>query len=115
MSRHFESVSNSVVPQEDRSVCNVPWARQREGLRIAPARAPKGSMEKEVTWGLYVEMCGRLSRGKAPGPDGVPNEVLKMMPDRFHRSLHKLSYSMAWWCSCPAVVSLSNSLTIVFQ
>ena len=36
-----------------------------------------------------------MSRGKAPGPDGVPAEILKAMPDSFHNALILLYQCMA--------------------
>jgi len=38
----------------------------------------------------YNEARGSLATGKIPGPDEVPNEILKRMPERFHELLQKV-------------------------
>ena len=32
-----------------------------------------------------------LSNNKRPGPDGIPNELIKHLPDKLHLAIHKLS------------------------
>eukprot|EP00976_Prorocentrum_cordatum_P112394 1195524-Prorocentrum_minimum.AAC.2 len=37
----------------------------------------------------------RLPGRKAPGPDGIPNEVLKCLPTTFHEALHRV-FTLMW-------------------
>ncbi len=39
---------------------------------------------------VVFDCCKRLGNGKAPGPDDVFNEVIKMMPPRVKKLIHKL-------------------------
>ena len=43
----------------------------------------------------YHRCLRRMPRGKAPGPDGVPAEILKAMPQNFHTSLLLIYQCMA--------------------
>ena len=36
-----------------------------------------------------------LKNGKAPGPDGIPNELLKHLPEGVHQAIHKL-FILMW-------------------
>ncbi len=36
-----------------------------------------------------------LKNGKAPGPDGIPNELLKHLPEGVHQVIHKL-FILMW-------------------
>ena len=40
--------------------------------------------------GIYDQALASLPGRKAPGIDGVPNEVLKHMPTTFHDAMHRL-------------------------
>ena len=37
---------------------------------------------------IYDDHLRRLPNNKAAGPDGIPNEILKMMPEAFHDVMH---------------------------
>lgn len=43
-----------------------------------------------------------LSRGRAPGKDDVPNEVLKNLPDILLEAIHPLFIVMYMTCKTPA-------------
>ena len=44
---------------------------------------------------LFFQCCQRLANGKTPGPDEIPNEVLKMLPPEVKRVIHKL-FVLMW-------------------
>ena len=48
---------------------------------------------------IYQDCLGRLPGRKAPGPDGVPNEVLKNLPPEFHEAVHGL-FQLMWKYEC---------------
>ncbi len=39
--------------------------------------------------------CQRASTGKAPGPDTIPNEVIKFLPEKAHDVIYSLFTIMA--------------------
>ena len=39
---------------------------------------------------MFFDCCKQLSNGKAPGPDQVPNEIIKMLPADVKKHIHKL-------------------------
>ena len=43
---------------------------------------------------IFQEKMRHLKNGKAPGPDGILNEVLKHLPEGVHQVIHKLSILM---------------------
>ena len=45
----------------------------------------------------FLSTLGRMASGKRPGPDGLPNEVLRAMPPAFHAAIHKL-LCIFWLC-----------------
>jgi len=60
---------------------------------------------------IFQEKMRHLENGKAPGPDGIPNELLKRLPEGVHQVIHKLFISM-WmtgttakaWKECQTVL-----------
>ena len=45
----------------------------------------------------FAFVCSSLTNGKAPGPDRVPNEILKLMPPSFMQLVHKV-FILFWLC-----------------
>eukprot|EP00854_Cymbomonas_tetramitiformis_P016467 gene16467-biopygen16978 len=43
---------------------------------------------------LFRQILKRLPKGKVDGPDAVPNEILKAMPEEFHEALFALMKAM---------------------
>ncbi len=39
---------------------------------------------------IFQDKMRRLKNGKAPGPDGIPDELLKHLPEGVHQAIHKL-------------------------
>jgi ribonuclease HI len=47
----------------------------------------------------YWQSVKDLRNGKAPGPDGVLNEILKILPPRIHDTIHAL-FRLMWATAC---------------
>ncbi len=54
----------------------------------------------------YTMACQRTPTGKAPGPDTIPNEVIKFLPEKTHDVIYSLftimaknSYIPQKWCT----------------
>ena len=50
--------------------------------------------------------CQRASTGNAPGPDTIPNEIIKFLPKKAHDDIYSLfiimvkhSYTLKKWCT----------------
>ena len=54
-----------------------------------------------------------LSRGKAPGPDGVTNEMLLLLPDAAHDVLH--AFFQIMWATACTPPSWKHSLTKLYS
>ena len=48
-----------------------------------------------LTRAHYTMACQRASTGKAPGPDTIPNEVNKFLPEKSHNVMYSLFTIMA--------------------
>jgi hypothetical protein len=56
---------------------------------------------------VFFECLKSLSSGKAPGPDKIGNELLKMLPVRVKKLIHKL-FTLMWVTGItPAVAAVS--------
>ena len=44
---------------------------------------------------IFQDKMRHLKNGKAPGPDGIPNELLKHLPEGVHQAIHKL-FILMW-------------------
>ena len=55
-----------------------------------PTSQPKHLLAYVFREHTFNETLASLRNGKSPGPDGVPNELIRMMPDSFKRSLRHL-------------------------
>jgi hypothetical protein len=61
---------------------------------------------------IFFSCCKSLSNGKAPGPDGISNEVLKMLPVEVKKLVHKLFVVMWATGVTPAAWKHSNTCMI---
>ena len=84
---------------------NYPWeqpvAPDTYDLRVAQAQVNREEEGRHMNHyitddQLFLKQLGHLSRNKAPGPDGIPNELLQYAPDIFQQALHKF-YVMIWY------------------
>jgi hypothetical protein len=61
----------------------------------------------------YLTAVRTLARGKQPGPNGIPNELLKCLPSEWHDLIHDLFTVMWILGQCPTMVHvcrLNNSM-----
>ena len=101
---HFEGTS---VRRVDDSACDrVPWESARgneaqsttDHIQLPSARdkvAGDFKIGHLYNRGMYDQALATLPGKKAPGIDGVPNEVLKHMPEGFHDAMHNL-FKVLW-------------------
>jgi ribonuclease HI len=84
------------APAASASSC-PPWCDPQSPDPMPPLRkaVTGNSLEHVMNHNLYREVVRSLGNGKAPGPDGIPNELLKHLPDEWHEVLH-LMLVMCW-------------------
>jgi hypothetical protein len=64
-------------------------------LKERTTQDPGFNLIDNLTRGLYEEVWRGLPEGKLPGPDEIPNDILKRMPSEFHDLLFEVMI-MAW-------------------
>ncbi len=62
---------------------------------------------------IFQEKMRHLKNGKAPGPDGIPNELLKHLPEGVHQVIHKLSILM--WMTGTTPKAWKESQTVLLH
>ena len=98
VTRIYTERSTPVVPRE--TAGEYPWEHpQREKPLIPNSGGTHDRLRDRYTRHIYQDCLGRLPGRKAPGPDGVPNEVLKNLPAEFHEAVHGL-FQLMWKHKC---------------
>ena len=65
------------------AIRKYPWHTQ-DGL-ILDKRGPQGAqISTQFTRAIYDKCVKRLTKGKAPGPDNIPNDIIKTLPSQCH-------------------------------
>ncbi len=62
---------------------------------------------------IFQEKMRHLKNGKAPGPDGIPNEMLKHLPEEEHQVTHKLLTLM--WMTGTTPKAWKESQTVLLH
>ena len=62
---------------------------------------------------MFSARVRRLSNNKRPGPDGIPNELIKHLPDELHLAIHNLFVLM--WMTGTTPQSWKESSTILLH
>jgi hypothetical protein len=82
VTRIYTERSIPVVPRETAGV--YPWEHpQREKPLIPNSGGTHDILGDRYTKHIYQDCLGRLPGKKAPGPDGVPNDVLKKLTRQY--------------------------------
>jgi hypothetical protein len=83
------------VPDKDLTQ-DMPWLEPSNPDSILPPPTPtRGTdLTKKLTKVLYHTALKNLSNNKAPGPDNIPNELIKMLPERAHTCFYRLFQHM---------------------
>ena len=55
-----------------------------------PDFKPVPVLQHVKKYNMFLDAIRRLKNGKQPGPDGIPNELIKHLPDNVHQAIHKL-------------------------
>ncbi|KAJ9516740.1 hypothetical protein QJQ45_027152, partial [Haematococcus lacustris] len=85
----------------DTQTRNYPWARAKADDAFTMHTC------KNIHWmhtaimdkASFQECLSRLAGGKAPGPDGIENEIIKMLPWEMRDTIHQL-FIIMWATGC---------------
>ena len=81
----------------------------QDGLPNSPPRLDLLPQIKDYT--LFEKMLAKAANSKAPGPDEIPNEVLKFLPTQLHRAMHSMFVAM--WLTGDTPDSWKSSHTVM--
>ena len=76
---------DDVTDHHDTCTCAVrkyPWHTQ-QGFILEKRGHPNAHISKQFTREIYDSCLKRLTKGKAPGPDNIPNDILKILPPQW--------------------------------
>ncbi|KAJ9509925.1 hypothetical protein QJQ45_011465 [Haematococcus lacustris] len=62
----------------------------------------------------FQECISRLSGGKAPGPDGVENEIIKMLPWEMRETIHQL-FIIMWATGCTPTAWKTSDTCLLYK
>ena len=93
-----DTVQSSEAPTEDTSAPDAAdhhQQHQRDTCTGNESNVTATGAQNLLNYANYVRTVTRLATGKAPGPDGIPNEVLRYLPDRMHSVIFGLFVLLA--------------------
>lgn len=102
--KYFQKQANPVFGpktgmQALKTPTTYPWQRVGcEGLDSFNMQTSVGDPDSKPVpvlphikkYNMFLDAIRRLKNGKQPGPDGIPNELIKHLPDNVHQEIHKL-------------------------
>ncbi|KAJ9506886.1 hypothetical protein QJQ45_020252, partial [Haematococcus lacustris] len=62
----------------------------------------------------FQECLSRLSGGKAPGPDGIENEIIKMLPWEMRDTIHQL-FIVMWATGCTPTTWKTSDTCLLYK
>ncbi|KAJ9519805.1 hypothetical protein QJQ45_013498 [Haematococcus lacustris] len=95
---------------------NYPWARAKADDAFAMHACQNihwlhtAIMDKAG----FQECLSRLAGGKAPGPDGVENEIIKMLPWEMRETIHKL-FIIMWATGCTPTTWKTSDTCLLYK
>ena len=104
---YFEKEQSRVTPE---TLPTPPWLDPNSpDPYITPTRNPTNtqqlSLDQHLTRSHCNTACQRAPQGKAPGPDSIPNEIIKHLPEQTHDAIYQIfhlivkhRYTPKKWC-----------------
>ena len=109
--RHFRKVQTAAVSNAPDRVSDFPWEKGPNPMKLRKAGNQTPLME-EYDEELYMEHLRMLPGRKAPGPDGITNEILKMMPQSFHVTVAEFMRQIGMLGKTPNSWKVSNTILL---
>lgn len=100
----FGNKTNKYLPEEAQR--DYPWCRSGaldpftlETKAGKPGLEPIPLLDRIRDPHMYQRRLHKLPNRKSPGPDGIPNELLKHLPEEMHKVIHKM-FIIMWMTGC---------------
>lgn len=93
---------------------DYPFARSNATDGMAEFAGPRRGWlhERIADWDEFSKCLRSLKRGKAPGPDSIPNEILRSLPHTGRRAMFMLIQVM-WATACtPKAMKVSKTVLL---
>ena len=91
-----------------------PWEGQRTTPLIPNSGGTHATLGHRYNVHIFRDCLSKLPNKKAPGPDGVPNEVIKNMPEEFHDSIHGL-FELMWKYRCTPTQWKDDNTVLLYK
>ncbi|KAJ9525554.1 hypothetical protein QJQ45_003074 [Haematococcus lacustris] len=100
----------------DTQTRNYPWARAKADDPFTMHTC------KNIHWmhtaimdkASFQECLSRLAGGKAPGPDGIENEIIKMLPWEMRDTIHQL-FIIMWATGCTPTTWKTSDTCLLYK
>ena len=93
---HFEQEHSRTTPDKiSTPPCQNPEKADTYTNKCTNLPQKQLPIDEMLTRAHYTMVCQRASSGEAPGPDTLPNEVLKFLPEKAHNFIFSLFPIMA--------------------
>lgn len=67
------------------AIRKYPWHTQ-DGIILDKRGLQNAQINTQLTQKMYDNCVKKLTKGKAPGPDNIPNEIIKTLPPHMPKS-----------------------------
>ncbi|KAJ9514694.1 hypothetical protein QJQ45_028426 [Haematococcus lacustris] len=95
---------------------NYPWARAKadDPFTMHTCQNVHWLHTAIMDKASFQECLSRLSGGKAPGPDGIENEVIKMLPWEMRDTIHQL-FIIMWATGCTPTTWKTSDTCLLYK
>ncbi|KAL4446708.1 hypothetical protein ABPG77_007952 [Micractinium sp. CCAP 211/92] len=80
--------------------------------RVDPAGQREDLLPKMKDFSRFERILRQATKQKQPGPDGVPNELLQVLPVQMHRGMHSMFVTMWLTGETPALWKHSHTVML---
>ncbi|KAJ9516866.1 hypothetical protein QJQ45_027280, partial [Haematococcus lacustris] len=95
---------------------NYPWARAKadDPFTMHTCQNVHWLHTAIMDKASFQECLSRLSGGKAPGPDGIENEIIKMLPWEMRDTIHQL-FIIMWATGCTPTTWKTSDTCLLYK
>ena len=86
--------------------------RMQVSTRVDPHSRREDLLPRIKDYGTFESILRRAANNKAPGPDEVPNELLKFLPEQLRRGIHQMFVAMWLTGDTPTAWKHSNTVML---
>jgi hypothetical protein len=112
--------SGKYLPEERETRHTTPWENPAnpDNFKLSMPPGFPNPMESDLlellmAGNTYMDRVRHMKRSKSPGPDKIPNELLKALPELWHETIHDMFIIM--WITGHTPVSWTESSTILLH